>query len=161
MIRYLETVLESVKPLYVFFATIVAYVLFPTKAYETAASVLACAVILDVVTKYYAIGRKNGGLWNAIRTGHISSRKLWEGTFHKVFIYLILMILAGLSIRVSPIEQIATFFASFVYLFLFAREAQSCIENLLSADENNEWLRIFLVVLKKEEKKLLKKSKSK
>lgn len=157
MLKYLETVLESVKPIYVFLITSISYILFPTETYKTSAVVLACAVILDIATKYYALGKRNGGIWNAIKTGHIQSSKLWTGTLNKVFVYLVLMILAGLSVRVSPVEQIATFFSSFVYFWLFLREGQSCLENILYADpKGNAWIKVLLILIKNKKKEITK-----
>jgi hypothetical protein len=156
MQRYLEAVWMSVKPLYVLFGTAVSYVMFPNETYKGAAIALVCAVIMDIITKYYALSKKNGGLWKAIHDGHIRSNDLWQGTSRKIFIYLVLMILTGLSVRVSPIEQIAVFASTFVYALCFTRECISCIENIIYANpKENSWLKVFLVMLKRKQKEMI------
>jgi len=79
----------------------------------------------------------------AVRACSISSNKLWEGTRIKLFSYLVVAILAGLSYRVVQLEQLSIFFATVVYSIIFLREAQSILENLCDAGADLKWLVIW------------------
>ena len=79
----------------------------------------------------------------AVRSCTISSNRLWEGTKIKIFSYLIVAILAGLSYRVVQLEQLSIFFATVVYSIIFLREAQSILENLCDAGADLKWLLIW------------------
>ncbi len=57
----------------------VAYVMFPEQAYLTSCFAIVIMMILDVITKYYAISTKNGGFLRSIRNGNISSNCMWAG----------------------------------------------------------------------------------
>lgn len=120
-----------------------SYVLFPDKAFLTAACAVGAVIILDILTKYVALSHKAGGYMKAVRNCTISSNRLWEGTKIKIFSYLIVAILAGLSYRVVQLEQLSIFFATVVYSIIFLREAQSILENLCDAGADLKWLLIW------------------
>ncbi|ALS22330.1 phage holin family protein [Paenibacillus naphthalenovorans] len=142
-----------VKPLFVIISTGISYILFPHESYVPAAIALIGALILDVVTKYYSVGALNGGIKNAIKTKKLTSESLWRGTKRKIISVLVIMILCGLSYRLSPLDAVGILFTTVCYTFMFWREAQSIVENLIDAGhEDLEWL-LFLV--KKKQKEVL------
>jgi phage-related holin len=155
---YFFGAIQKVKPFFVLLATGVNYVLFPDKAYIPAAIGLGGALILDILTKYYALQKPHKGLLKAIKAGTICSEKFWIGTKKKIISYLVVMILCGLSIRVAPIAALAIGFSTVAYSVMFLREAQSCIENLIAA--GHEDLKWFLFILKRKQKNILESEES-
>lgn len=157
VIKYLEKVcngaLAGANPYLALLWSGISYVLFPDKAYFSAAIALGGAMILDIITKYYALSRPHGSVRKAMKEGDISSDSFFRGTFKKLVSFLTLMTLCGLSIRVTPVAAIAVFFSTLTYAVMFLREAQSCIENLIQAGHHDlEWM---LPVLKKKEESIL------
>lgn len=150
---YIQKVFIFVKPIWAFFISVIYYVLFPHESYYPAAIALISALILDVITKYYSIGEQNGGIRNAIKTKKLTSESLWKGTKRKIISVLIVMILCGLSYRLTPISSVAVLLSTVAYAFIFLREAQSIIENLL--DAGHEDLRWMLFLIKKKQKDVL------
>ena len=122
------------------FLGIFNYVLFPDKAILTSACAVGALIILDIITKYVALSHQAGGYMKAVRNCSISSNKLWDGTRIKLYSYLVVAILVGLSYRVVQLEQLSVFLASVVYSILFLREAQSVLENLCDAGADFRWL---------------------
>ena len=151
--EYLKHALEGSKPYTAVIMTAVMYVMFPEQAYLTAFCAVLGTMVLDILTKYYAIANKNGGVINSIREKHINSNQLWNGTKNKIFAYLIVFILAGLSYRVAPVAGVSVFLATTIYSILFLRECQSILENLVDAGSDLGWLLVFV---KKKEQEILK-----
>jgi phage-related holin len=150
---YIYKSIIYVKPLWILFTSVLSYILFPHKSYIPAAIALVCALILDVATKYYSVGVKNGGLLNALRTRKLTSESLWRGSKKKVISVLIVMILCGLSFRISTFSSIAILLSTVCYSLMFLRESQSILENVIDAGhEDLKWL-LFLV--KKKQKDIL------
>jgi len=152
MTEYFEKLIEGAKPVWAFFITLINYILFPDQAFKTAAMAVGAAIILDIFTKYMALSEQEGGLKNALKKKIINSNRLWEGTKIKLFSYLIVFILAGLSYRVTMLHQASVFLATVVYTVIFLREAQSILENLCDAGADFNWL---LLWAKKKEKQIL------
>ena len=152
MSEYLKNAFENVQPFWAVFLSSIMYILFPEQAYLTAFCAVLGVMLLDIITKYYAIGCKNGGLWNSLKTRKINSNSMWAGTSRKIFSYLIIFIMVGLSYRVSPIAGMAAFLGTVVYSVLFLRECQSILENLDDAGSDVGWL---LTIVKKRKKKIL------
>lgn len=151
---YLGKTVTAVRPMWIFLVSVINYVLFPDEAYVPAFIALMVAVVLDIITKYYSISVQRGGLKKAISTKAISSASLWQGTWRKLVSYFVVMILAGLSVRVTMLISVAVFLSTVAYSIMFLREAQSCIENLMDAGhEDVEWL---LFYLKRKQKDVLK-----
>ena len=119
------------------------YVIFPEQAFKTAAGAVGAVILLDIITKYVALSHQAGGYLAAVKKRTINSNRLWEGTRIKLFSYLIVAILAGLSYRVVQLEQLSIFFATVVYSIIFLREAQSILENLCDAGADLKWLLIW------------------
>jgi len=122
---YVIDAFMKVKPALVMILSVIwygiSYVLFPDGAYLTAACAVGGAIILDIVTKYYALSRPHKSVILAIRAGTISSSKFYEGTKRKLISFLVLMILCGLSVRVVPVSGVAVFAGSIIYSVLFLR----------------------------------------
>ncbi|WP_313413123.1 phage holin family protein [Sedimentibacter sp.] len=152
MSEYLKSAFENVQPFWAVFLSAIMYVMFPEQAYLTAFCAVLGVMMLDVITKYYAIGCRNGGLWNSIKKRKINSNDMWTGTSRKIFAYLIIFIMVGLSYRVSPVAGAASFLGTVVYAVLFLRECQSILENLDDAGNDVGWL---LTIVKKRKKKIL------
>jgi phage-related holin len=144
----------STKPILVFLGTVLSYVLFPKEAFVGYSIILLFTVILDIITKYYSISVKNGGLVNAFQNGHLSSSKFWFGTRRKIISYLVIMSLLGLSMRFGVLETITTFTSTLIYFLLFLRESQSILENLIEAEHSD--LIFFLNLIKRKEKEVEK-----
>lgn len=154
---YVAKIFVSVKPtLLSIWAVVVSglnYVLFPDQAYVPTAVAVLIMIITDVITKYYSLGKINGGIVNAFRIGAISSNSFFKGTVRKLLTYMIIMIMAGLSYRVAPIAGVAVLLSNVIYSILFLRECQSVLENFRDAGITEfNWL---LDLLKKKEKKIL------
>src|SRR6056297_1598550 len=105
MKEYLEKTIDGAKPVWAFFITLINYILFPDQAFKTAAMAVGAAIILDILTKYMALSEQEGGMKKAFKKKIINSNRLWEGTKIKLFSYLIVFILAGLSYRVTMLHQ--------------------------------------------------------
>lgn len=151
---YIYKALIFAKPILIFFTSIVSYIILPDAAYVPAIIGLLGVLILDIITKYYSVGVLNGGIMNAIKLKKLTSESLWRGTKKKLISILIIMILCGLSYRVSFIPSVAVALSLLCYSIAFWREAQSVVENLL--DAGHEDLRWFLVRIKKKQKELEK-----
>jgi phage-related holin len=155
--NYLQKIFTSLEPKVIASWTIVwgivSYLAFPEASYQTAATAVLVMIVLDIITKYYALARANNGLFNAFKVGAISSNSFFKGSAKKLVTFMILAIMAGLSYRVQPIGGVSLVMASVVYSIMFLRECQSILENLRDAGHDGlEW---FLIFLKRKEKKIL------
>lgn len=148
--EYLEKAFESVRPLWAVFLSAIMYILFPETAYLKAFCAVLGAMVLDVLTKYRAIARNNGGYWKAIKTGKLNSRSMWVGTSRKIYDYLVVFIMVGLSYRVSPVGSVVVYLGTVVYAVMFLREGQSIVENLNEA--GGDWNWILKIIKKRKEK---------
>lgn len=150
--EYTDKFLSGTKPIWGFFMAACSYILFPDQAFFTAACAVGAAILLDIITKFRSLAKKSGGYWAAVQAGTISSNKLWEGTRTKIFSYLVVAILTGLSYRVVQLEELGVFLATVVYSVIFLREFQSCIENLCDCGADLKWL---LFWARKKQKQIL------
>jgi hypothetical protein len=112
--------------------------IFPETTLAFAAIAVLVMVIMDVITKYYYLSNRNGGYKKARKCGAINSQQFWDGTKVKLITYAVVMIIAGLSYRVTALEIAGTVFSSVAYGAMFWREAQSIGENL-----HVDWLTAF------------------
>lgn len=143
--RYVMESIGKAQGVWVAFVAAVNYLIFPTEAYVPAVLALVITLVLDIITKYYALGVQNGGLRNAVKTRAVSSESLWIGTRRKILSYLVIFILSGLSVRVTMLTQVAVFLSTVAYSILFLREAQSVVENLIDAGHDDlGWLLFWL-----------------
>jgi len=150
--EYLKSAFGNVQPFWAVFLSAVMYVMFPESGYLTAFCAVLGVMTLDVVTKYYSIAVHHGGLRKSIKGKFINSNSMWVGTSRKIFAYLIIFIMVGLSYRVSPIAGVASFLGTVVYSILFLRECQSILENLDDAGSDVKWL---LAIVKKRKNRIL------
>ena len=142
-VKYFEKAFSGLKPIIAWALTALGCILFPDQIYLFAVMAVTGAALCDVITKWWSICRINGGYIKAIETHKLQSRALWDGTKVKIFSYLIVMILTGLSYRVVFLEAAGIFLASFVYMILFIREFQSNVENLIAGGAKLQWLLLF------------------
>lgn len=154
-VDYFNNALEQVQPFFVVILTFILYILFPEEVYKSAAIGLIGAMILDIFTKYYSLSVQNGGLKAALVSRAISSHLLWEGTRKKLVGTLVIMILCGLSVRVTLLTQVAVFISTVAYSYMFLKECQSIIENLIDAGHTD--MEGFLFWLRRKESKVLEK----
>jgi len=152
MNEYLKSAFESVQPFCALLVSIITFIMFPEGTYLTAFCAVLGVMLLDILTKYYAIGCNHGGIWKSIKGKFINSNDMWVGTSRKIFTYLIIFIMVGLSYRVSPVAGVASFLGTVVYSVLFLRECQSILENLNDAGSDVGWL---LAIVKKRKNKIL------
>ncbi|KAA9007400.1 hypothetical protein F4V43_02625 [Paenibacillus spiritus] len=150
---YFQKSIDFVKPVWVGVVTAVSYVIFPTDTYIPATMALLCTLALDIITKYISVAHLNGGLYNAIKTKKLTSESLWRGTRKKLVGVLVVLILCGLSYRISPFDAIPNVIQSICFTVLFLREGQSVVENLIDCGYDD--LRWLLVFMKKKEKELI------
>lgn len=137
MQAYLDKVLHTVKPIWAAIISALCYVFFPERAFQTAVQAVAIAMIMDVVTKRWAIAKERGKVkW--------TSQAFWAGSEVKLKAYLVIMFMTGLSYRVIPLAQASVFLATFVYSFMFLREFQSILENLEEMGADVGWLLLFV-----------------
>ena len=151
-LHYIEKMVSGIKPIIAVIITVINYLLFPDQAFLTAFIAVGIVIVLDILTKYMAISKPAGGFRKAMATKKISSNSLWEGTKIKLFSYMIVFILAGLSFRVTMLSQVSVFLATIVYSIIFLREAQSILENLCEAGADLKWL---IVWTKKKQEQIL------
>lgn len=137
------------KAIWAFMLSAFYYLICPSAAYQPAIAAVWIAVILDIFTRLFANSCKSGGFIKAIRLRTISSDTLFSRTVIKVVAYLCLQILAGLSMKVLPLQQLSIAVATVTYAFLFIREAISVVENLVEAGAND--CKPLLFWLKKKE----------
>lgn len=152
-VDYIYNAIVHVQPFFVAVVTFISYILFPESAYKSAAIGLIGAMILDILTKYYSLSAQNGGFRAALVSRAISSHKLWDGTKKKLVGTLVIMILCGLSVRVTMLTQVAVFISTVAYSYMFLKECQSIIENLIDAGHTD--MQGFLFWLKRKEAKVL------
>lgn len=137
---YFDKVASGTKPLIGTIIATINYIMFPDKAYETAAMAVGIAMLLDILSRFMALSHEANGYRNAVKTRKIYSQTLWIKTRIKLISYLIIAILAGLAYRVSYLAEVGVFFGTVVYSVIFLREAQSILENLSDAGADVGWL---------------------
>ncbi len=153
MYESFNKVFDSVKPAVALLWAGITYLIFPEKSFIAWCIALWVAVILDLLTRWFAIFAKNGGVMKALKTKAWNSETMFHKTAIKIVAYLVIQILAGLSMRFVSIPYISNIVATVVYAFLFFREFASNIENLI--DAGAEYLQPLLFWVKKQEAKAI------
>ena len=125
------------------FISCILYWVFPDDAFQSAAMAVLVMMILDVMTKYVALSRIAGGYIEAVRTCTISSEAFFSGTKIKIYTYAVIMIMAGLSYRVTQLDQLGVAFSSVAYCVMWFRELQSILENLRDAGADVGWMIVW------------------
>lgn len=150
VVAYFSSAWVAINPFLKWIGASLAFVMFPTDSYVTYAKILGVMVVLDLVSKYYAISVTNGGFRNALRIGKLSSGAMWLGTRRKIVSYFVIMILVGLAYRFEILQTPVEFMATLAYSVMFFREGQSVLENMIQAGHKDlKWVLFF--VKKKEE----------
>lgn len=126
--------------------------IFPEDTLMFAAIAVLIAMVIDVVTKYYSLSVINGGYRKARRTCAITSQKFWHGTSVKLVTFAVVVILSGLSYRITTLDAVGTVFSGIAYGAMFWREVQSIGENMEDAGGDVGWL---TALAKKRKKELL------
>lgn len=133
MYDLVSKVIETVKPYVAFLWAGVCFVMFPDQSFEIWCIALWVAMFLDVLTRWFAIFVKSRGIRKALKTRAWNSEAMFQKTAIKIVAYLVIQILAGLSMRFLSLPIISTAVANVIYAFLFLRELASNIENLIEA----------------------------
>lgn len=146
---------ETVKPAIALLGAAITYLVLPEDSFIAWCIALWVAVVLDLLTRWYAIFVKAGGVKKAFITKAWNSQAMFQKTSVKIISYLVIQILAGLSMRLVTIPYISNVVATVVYAFLFFREFTSNIENLI--DAGADYLKPLLFWVKKKGKDVLEK----
>ena len=155
MYELLTKTYDTVKPAVALLGACITYLMFPAESFIAWCIALWVSVALDCLTRWYAIFKKSGGIRKAFLTKAWNSQAMFEKTSVKIISYLVIQILAGLSMRLVDIPYISNIVATVVYAFLFFREFTSNIENLI--DAGADYLKPLLFWMKKKEKDVFKK----
>jgi len=106
---------------------------FPTEAYFWGAIGVFCAMFIDLGTKLFSLSRRAGGFRKAFQTRIINSSSFCRGTCNKMIVFLVMLILLGLTYRLTIIPGFAMWFAQAVFVLMFLRDLLSILENLTDA----------------------------
>lgn len=147
---FFQKLWDTVNPYLAAIWAVICWMMFPGESYYPAAIAVGIAVVLDLMTKLRALAINHGGYIAATKKKIILSDTLWRKTRTKLIAYMVIMILAGLSVRVAPLEKMGIFMATIIYSIIFVRECQSNVENLIEAGADG--LKPFLFWLRKKEK---------
>jgi len=140
------------------------YLLFPTDVFKVAASSWVIAVILDIVTKYYALSmscrdrpvhrpsnilllliyKLSRNFYCALWHRDINSQTLWNQTSKKFFEFLVLMVLSGAAYRFPYVSKATEPIALGVFFLAFMREVHSIFENLRDAGHDMSMITLFI-----------------
>jgi len=107
--------------------------LFPNTQYVAGAAAVLGMMILDLLTKLFALSRKSNSLKQAFKDHIINSHSFGKGTIDKLVVFGIMLIVCGLAYRLTIISEVATWFTQFVFGVMFLRDALSILENLSDA----------------------------
>ena len=121
--------------------------LFPEKQYLYGALAVLVIMVLDLATKLFALSRQGGGLRQSLAEKKISSKAFARGTFDKLLVFGIMLIICGCAYRLTVISDLAVWFTQLVYTLMFLRDLLSILENLRDAGVGG--LSIFQRAVKK------------
>lgn len=124
---------------------------FPDTQYLYSAVAVLGIMLLDLVTKLYALKRQAGGVKQAFHSQHINSFSFFRGTMDKLFVFGVMMIICGFAYRLTVISGIAVWFTQAVYTLMFFRDILSIFENFRDAGIKNMGMFEKLVKKKMEE----------
>ncbi|WHH58326.1 phage holin family protein [Petroclostridium sp. X23] len=150
---------DTVRPAIAFFSAIATYLMFPEQSFIAWCIALWTAMVLDLLTRWFAIFIKSGGVNESLKSKAWNSEAMFKKTFVKIVAYLVIQILAGLSLRFASIPYISNIVATVVYSFMFFREFASNIENLI--DAGADYLQPLLFWVKKRGNEALSKGEEK
>jgi hypothetical protein len=148
-------VVDTVRPAVALCWACITWLILPEESFIIWTLALWIAVVLDCLTRWRVIFKKAGGIKKAVKTKAWSSQAMFEKTKDKIIAYLVIQILAGLSMRLVNIPYISNAVATAVYAFLFFREFSSNLENLIEAGA--DYLKPLLFWVKKKKNEALEK----
>jgi hypothetical protein len=90
--------------------------------------------VLDIFTRFYAIGIQNKGITKAFKAGKLSSRGFWSGFLTKIIGYFIILTIANLAIITPQVSIVKSIISILCYTGLFFYECISNLENLRDAN---------------------------
>jgi len=151
----LNKVYETVRPAVALCGACITWLVLPEESFIAWTAALWIAVVLDCLTRWYVIFKKSGGIRKAFISKAWNSQAMYAKTRDKIIAYLVIQILAGLSMRLVDIPYISNIVATVVYSFLFFREFASNIENLI--DAGADYLKPLLFWVKKKSNEALEK----
>jgi phage-related holin len=159
---YLATILTKKTLIFGISLTFLLNALFPTPDYYIAMMVWLVALVIDILTKYYALANQNKnndvenenlnlflkvarfvmtkGLFNAMYHGKINSQTLWRKTAKKLWEFIILFILMACAYWLAPFKEGVLFIIKTVFFVAFLREVQSIFENFRDAGHDVKWI---------------------
>lgn len=153
MYELFQKIFDTVKPAVALLGAAITWLMFPEQSFVVWCIALWVAVVLDLFTRWFAIFIKSGGIVKALKTKTWNSEAMYHKTSVKIVAYLVIQILAGLSMRFVTIPYISNLVATVAYSFLFFREFASNVENLI--DAGADYLQPLLFWVKKKEKETL------
>lgn len=122
------------------FIGVVTYLVQPGAAFFGLWVVVACDLVSRVLTESV----NHGGMYKAIKEGHIRSDKAMQGTSVKICAYFIMCVLAAQATRIIPYETASGLVANIIYSVLFFVETLSIAENFIEAGvEEFQWFKRF------------------
>lgn len=135
---------------FIFISSISSFLLgflFPETQYLYSSLAVLGIMLLDLLTKLYALKRQSGGWKNSVCQQHINSFSLFRGTIDKLLVFGVMMIICGLAYRLTVISDVALWFTQAVYTLMFLRDILSIFENLVDAGISE--MGIFQKIVKK------------
>ena len=122
------------------FIGVITYLVQPGAAFFALWIVVAC----DLVSRIMTESVNHGGLFKAIKEGHIRSDKAMQGTSVKIVAYFIMCVLAAQATKIIPYETASGLVANIIYSVLFFVETLSIAENFIEAGvEEFQWFKRF------------------
>ena len=103
---------------------------FPDINYLYGAGAVLGVMILDLITKIFALTRGAGGVIKAFKTRKINSHQFCKGTTNKLVVFGVMLIICGCAYRLTIIDTIAVWFTQLVFTLMFLRDVLSILENL-------------------------------
>ena len=123
--EYFHKAWIGIEPIWALVVSAIVWLLFPEKSVITVGYVLLAMIVLDVLTKMYALKKTNR---------KFTSNSFWEGTLPKIIAFGVVFILSSLAIRLDEfLSPIGKTFAILAYGTMFIREIKSIDENLSEA----------------------------
>lgn len=113
-------------------ATIVAFI-WPEESYKSSTYAILIIMALDLVTRFYALSKQNGGLLAAIAKKKLQSNKFFKGTFDKLFILAVVLVIGGAAYKITTVDSIAEWLKEAFFALMFFRDVISIFENLRDA----------------------------
>lgn len=107
---------------------------FPEQEYLCGALAVLGIMVLDLITKLFALYRQAGGSWKqAFKSRSINSHSFSKGTIDKLIVFGVMLIICGCAYRLTIVSEIAVWMTQLVFTLMFLRDVLSILENLSDA----------------------------